>query len=222
MLPYVIMYNAISLDGRIIGFTPDIALYYELASRWQIDAVLAGSETILAAAEEMPGDSGEEGEPPVAAPDDPRPLLVVPDSRGRVRNWDLWRRMPFWRDLVVLCSGRTPPDYLDYLGQERIDAIVAGDDHVDLRAALEELNARYGVRTVRLDTGGRLNGALLREGLVSEVNLLIHPALVGGTTPASIFHAPDPASPEGVIPLTLQHIERMRDDIVWLQYRVAR
>lgn len=47
MLPYVILYNAVSLDGHITGFNADVELYYELASKWDIDAVLMGSNTIL-------------------------------------------------------------------------------------------------------------------------------------------------------------------------------
>ena len=39
MLPHVILYNAVSLDGRITGFNADIELYYDLASKWDIDAV---------------------------------------------------------------------------------------------------------------------------------------------------------------------------------------
>ena len=84
----------------------------------------------------------------------------------------------------------------------------------------EELNARYGVRVVRVDSGGTLNGVLLRAGLVDEVSVLISPFLVGGTTPRSLFRATDLASAEGVVGLKLVHLERVRDDIVWLRYEV--
>ena len=47
MLPKVILYNAVSLDGRINGFDADIELYYEVASKWDLDAVLMGSTTLL-------------------------------------------------------------------------------------------------------------------------------------------------------------------------------
>ncbi|HJX61267.1 MAG TPA: dihydrofolate reductase family protein, partial [Dehalococcoidia bacterium] len=105
--------------------------------------------------------------------------------------------------------------------QRNIDCILTGDDHVDLRAALEELNARYGVKVVRVDSGGTLNGALLRAGLVDEVSLLIHPSLVGGTTPRSIFLAPDLASANGVAQLRLAHVEQLEGDLVWLRYEVV-
>lgn len=220
MLPRVVLHNAMSLDGRIDWFAADIGLYYELASRWQVDAHLAGSDTMLA----MEGELADDGEAPTPEvhPDDRRPLLVVPDSRGRLRKLHLLPKLPYWRGVLALCSETTPRTHLSYLQEKRIEYLVAGQDHVDLRAALEALNARYGVRTVHVDSGGTLNGVLLRVGLVDEISVLIHPSLVGGITGRSIFRAPDLTSPEGVTPLRLTHVERLHGDIVWLRYEMVR
>jgi hypothetical protein len=68
---------------------------------------------------------------------------------------------------------------------------VCGDERVDLPAALELLRREHGARAVRVDSGGRLNGAFLRAGLVDEVSLLVHAVLVGGRTPRSMFVADD-------------------------------
>jgi 2,5-diamino-6-(ribosylamino)-4(3H)-pyrimidinone 5'-phosphate reductase len=122
--------------------------------------------------------------------------------------------------VLALCSQSTPDTYLDYLQERHVEYIVAGQDRVDLRAALEELNARHGVQLVRVDSGGILNGVLLRAGLVDEVSVLVNPSLVGGTTPRSIFQAPDLTSAEGVIKLRLAHVEKMEGDVVWLRYEV--
>ncbi|MCL7454048.1 MAG: RibD family protein [Anaerolineae bacterium] len=228
MLPRVILHNGVSLDGRVDGYQGGIGQFYQVASAFQADAMLAGSDTLLAAYESAPPDDEHAAEAlsaePAAAPDpgDTRALLVVPDSRGRIHNWPQIRREPWWRDVVVLCSHATPADYVDQLRQMGIDHIVAGDDHVDLRAALEELNTRHGIRTVQVDSGGTLNGVLLRAGLVDEISLLISPTLAGGLSPRSIYRAPDLASPEGIIPLRLFHLERLEDGIVWLRYEVVR
>jgi 2,5-diamino-6-(ribosylamino)-4(3H)-pyrimidinone 5'-phosphate reductase len=90
-----------------------------------------------------------------------------------------------------------------------------------MRAALEEFNARYGGQTVRVDSGGILNGMLLRAGLVDKASILLHPALVGGTSQCSMFHALDLASSVGVIPLTLVDAETISEGLVWLRYKVA-
>ena len=54
MLPKVILHIATSLDGRITNFPADLDRYYSLAARWNPDAILFGSETVLAAVRENP------------------------------------------------------------------------------------------------------------------------------------------------------------------------
>ncbi len=228
MIPRVVIHMLVSLDGRIDWLVaPDMVgslygLYYELASRWKEDATLAGADTILASLNNVPKEDEKAFEPRKIDPSDQRPILVIPDSRGRVRSWHYLRALPYWRDGVALCSRSTPQEYLDYLQKRHIDYIIAGDDHVDLQKALEEMESRYGVKTVRVDSGGVLNGVLLRAGLVDEVSVLIHPSLVGGSTPRSFFRAPDLTSHEGVINLRLMSIERLKDDITWLRYEVTK
>jgi 2,5-diamino-6-(ribosylamino)-4(3H)-pyrimidinone 5'-phosphate reductase len=223
MLPHVIIHNGVSLDGRMDGEgggAEDMGLYYELAAQFNADAMLSGSETMLAAYQGLP--DAETVEPPAELHPLHVPLLAIVDSRGRIHCWNRLRSEPYWRNAAALCSRSTPQSYLDELRKKRVDFIAAGEEHVDLRAALEELNARYGVKVVRVDSGGVLNGALLRAGLVDEVSLLVGPCLVGGTSPRSLFVAPDLTSPEGVIPLRLTHVERVRGDVVWLCYEVVK
>jgi len=221
MKPHVIIYNAVSVDGQIDGFQPDIGLFYSLAARWHEDATMAGCDTLLRAPDDIPEETA--AELPVPAPDaeDDRPLLVVPDSRGRVRTWHYWRTQPYWRDCIVLCSDRTPRDYLQYLDDRAIKHIIIGDEQVDFSRALEVLHTEYGVRVVRVDSGGTLNGVLLRAGLVDEVHLLLHPALVGGMRAQHFFRAPDLHAPDTVITLRLKGIEQQQDDIVLLSYDVV-
>ena len=231
MLPRVILHNAISLDGRIDGFPIDLQQYYELTATWKEDATLAGSETFLKAATEAPPEDESAFIPPRSDPKDKRPILVIPDSRGRIRTWHYLRSLPYWRHFVALCSRSTPQDYLQYLKDRHIDCIITGEDHVDLKMALGELYSRYHIRVVRVDSGGTLNGLLLRQGFVNEVSILIYPSLVGGETSSSIFRAqdlppvsnPDLASglgAKGTIPLKLIAAERLKGDVMWLRYEV--
>jgi 2,5-diamino-6-(ribosylamino)-4(3H)-pyrimidinone 5'-phosphate reductase len=222
MLPRVILHNAVSVDGRIDWFTADIGLFYELAQQWKEDATLVGCDTLLNAPDEIPDEGDMDVHPPEVEPDDSRPILIVPDSHGRLRSWHYWLSQPYWKCAVALCSTRTPEEYLQYLDQRHIKYLIAGDDHVDYRTALEELNSRFGIKCVRVDSGGTLNGVLLRDGLVSEISLLLHPGLVGGVTPMSFFRAPDLESASGVVNLKLLHMEKVRDNIVWLKYEVVK
>lgn len=73
-----------------------------------------------------------------------------------------------------------------------------------------------------MDSGGILNGILLRLGLVDEVSVLIYPRLVGGSIQRSVFHAPDLNSSEGPIKLKQTHIEQLEGDVAWLRYEVIK
>jgi 2,5-diamino-6-(ribosylamino)-4(3H)-pyrimidinone 5'-phosphate reductase len=221
VMPRIVLHNEVSLDGRMDWFTPDIGQYYELAATWPVDAILAGSETILSAPDQSSDADMTKPKEGDHQEDPSLPLLVVPDSRGRIQNWDFWKYQPYWRDVVVLCSQVTPGAYLEYLQEHTIDHITTGDDRVNLPSALEELATRYGVKLIRVDSGGTLNGILLRAGLVDEVSLLIDPCLVGGLSSRSFFRVPDLTTAEGIVPLKLIHCEEAKGGVVWLRYERA-
>jgi riboflavin biosynthesis pyrimidine reductase len=121
---------------------------------------------------------------------------------------------------VALCAERTPAGHLGLLRAAGVSAIIAGDERVDLRRTLEALADGYGVRTVRVDAGGALVGALLRQGLVNEVSVIIEPRLVGGESHCWLVHAPD-AGPGDVVALALRELKRLDDYALWLRYEVV-
>lgn len=212
MIPYVVIHSALSADGRMDRLEVDMERYYSLISTWNEDCTLSGSETMLQAGlAEWEHDGSS---------DPSRPLIAVVDGRGRFNGWSKVAPSPFWSRGVALSTTRTPREHLELVRSSGADVIVAGDEHVDLRAALSELHSRYGIRTVRVDSGGTLNGALLRAGLVSEVSLLVHPQLIGGRSPSSFFIADDLGSDESPMDARLISLERL-DDLVWLRYRLS-
>ena len=227
MVPKVILHTATSLDGRITGFPADLDLYYTLAAQWNPDAILFGSETVLAAVREnpsmeVPPEHEEMFTPREGAGPDPRPLLVIADSRGRVRCWDAIRKWPYMRDVLALCSSRTPQEYLRYLADRHIDTVIAGDDRIDMRAALEALHARYGIKVLRVDSGGTLNSVLLHAGLVDEISVLIHPFIAGGKADPTLSDPQKAGIPELQVPLWLQSTEVVGNGVVWARYTVKR
>lgn len=221
--PRVTVHNMTSIDGRLSGFPDDPFLYYELAATFPQDAVLAGSNTLVEAAAREGVDLSREDEPDAIETqpaDDPRPWLVVVDGRGRLTRFAWLRRQPFWRDVLVLACASTPPAHLDLLRRHRVAYQIIGTEHVDLAAALRLLADRYGVRAVRVDAGGTLNGLLLAAGLVDEISVVVAPHLVG-TPDAGARHVVDGLADGVAPPMTLVAVERVRDDHVWLRYRPA-
>jgi 2,5-diamino-6-(ribosylamino)-4(3H)-pyrimidinone 5'-phosphate reductase len=220
MQPKVILHNSISIDGRINQFTPNIGIHYEIAAKFNFQAHLAGSNTIFNPEENISEEIAEDFEKPEKVRGDKRALLVVPDSKGIVKNWHGLRRSGYWRGFVALISKKTPKRYINYLEKRHINYIIAGPKKVDLKKALSILNKKYKVRSILLDSGGILNGVMLREGLVDEISLLFHPNLAGEEESHSFYRAEDLKYDGGTRELKLMHHEKLKGDIIWLRYKV--
>lgn len=183
MLPKVILFNSVSLDGAIKDFQVDVALHYEVLAKIGLDALLAGSNTAKTGIETFVAAVPPEEESDFQRPSDPNKdavWWVIPDSRGSLMGLlHVHRKSGYAKDVIVLVSKSTPKRYLDYLAARNYDYILAGEDHVDYKAALEELNSRFGISRVVVDSGGVLASVLLEQDLVDEIELLVAPELVG-------------------------------------------
>jgi 2,5-diamino-6-(ribosylamino)-4(3H)-pyrimidinone 5'-phosphate reductase len=221
-LPKVVLHVAVSLDGRIDRFEPDIGRFYALAGTFGEDATLIGSETIMKAPEGAQVEAVDAPTPPPRLVRDPRPWLVIADSRGRVKCWNFLLASGHWNGALALCSRSTPASHLAYLKSRRIPVIRRGKNQVDLKAALRELRRRFQVRRVRVDSGGTLNGALLSAGLVDKVSLLVHPVLVGDSSPRSFFHSREPDASRKLVSLRPQELQKLPGGLLWLRYQVGR
>jgi riboflavin biosynthesis pyrimidine reductase len=100
-----------------------------------------------------------------------------------------------------------------------VSYLLAGAREIDLSLALEKIGARFGVRTLMLEGGGRINGGFLRAGLVDEVSVLVAPVADGRIGMPTLFDVDGDATPHR---LELEAVERRDDGVVWLRYRVAR
>jgi 2,5-diamino-6-(ribosylamino)-4(3H)-pyrimidinone 5'-phosphate reductase len=224
MLPKVIIYNAVSLDGRLTGFKADNELYSNMASYWNVDAVFMGINMLITRFGALNDDLSKDRDfiVPDVLENDKLPLLVVPDNGGKIRIWSEIFEIPFIRDILVLCSRSTPQEYLNFLEKLNIKYMIIGYDKVNLGAALEELNTQFGVKSLRVDSGGILNGALIKDDLVDEICVLIHPVIVGGMLSNSVYIDPDLTFDNENLDLKLLKMEKLKNEIIFLHYRVMR
>ncbi|MGD6934494.1 MAG: dihydrofolate reductase family protein [Candidatus Bathyarchaeia archaeon] len=184
MLPKVVIYDSVSVDGAIKDFDVNIPLHYMIAGRFGADAMLVGSVTSKTGIEmfmqTVPAEEPSDFVKPKIEPNDQRPIWVIADSKGVMKGlMHVNRRSEYTKDVIVLVSNSTPKAYLDYLKERNYDTIQTGEDHADLRIALEELNRQYGIKTVVTDTGGVLASVLLEQGLADELQLLITTEIIG-------------------------------------------
>jgi len=136
------------------------------------------------------------------------------DSRGRLA----WESNDIDGDHVVaILSERVSDEYLAHLREQAVSYILAGTPEVDLSVALEKVSARFGVRTLMLEGGGRINGSMLRDGLIDEVSVLIAPVVDGRVGTPALFDIDEDAAAHKLV---LDSIEQRPGNVLWLRYRV--
>lgn len=184
MRPEVIIHNSVSLDHAVRGFEVDLGLHYGALLAFEAGAVLAGSATAKTGIELFMDINEPETEAdrhrPEVRPDDPRPIFILVDSRGILKDLlHFYRNMEHTKDVVVLVSEATPEDYLDYLRTRGYPFIRCGSERVDLQGALQELGERFGITRVVSDSGPDLNDVLIREGIADTISLIVYPVIAG-------------------------------------------
>jgi riboflavin biosynthesis pyrimidine reductase len=180
--------SAVGADGRSGSVnTPADNRVFAL-QRDLCDAVLVGSGTARA--------EGYERITPTRRRPAP-PALVVVSGSGRVP--DGLRRPVEGRGAGLLVTrAAAGPDALDrargLLGKDAV--VVAGDDAVDLPAALDAL-AERGLRHVLCEGGPSLLAAALTAGVVDELALSLVPTVVGGDG-TRMTSGPAIGTPDGI------------------------
>jgi riboflavin biosynthesis pyrimidine reductase len=217
-----------SIDGRIVPqgwpLSADQRKQYEMVhAGYQADGWLCGritmepfAKSVRSAADVERQHSGGRRED-FMAPGDHHSFAVAVDALGRLA----WETNDIDGDHVVsILSERVSDDYLAFLRARGVSYILAGARDVELVLALERLRERFGVETLMLEGGGRINGSMMAVGAVDEVSVLVAPivdARLG--TPALFDVAADGFDP---CRLRLEAVERRDADVVWLRYRVDR
>ncbi len=218
-MPRVIMFNTISIDGSIRDFEVDVGLHYEVADKLRADAHLIGSETAKTGVElfteKVPPEEPSDFVKPMIKAEETRPFWVLVDSKGKLKGlMHVYRRSCYCKDVIVVVTNKTPVDYISYLKERNYNIIVSGEDKVDFRGALDKLAMYYSVKTVMTDSGGALTSAMLQEGLVDELTLLISPVIVGKSQTNLFRHL------EGKVNLELIRSERVKGNDMLVVYRV--
>jgi 2,5-diamino-6-(ribosylamino)-4(3H)-pyrimidinone 5'-phosphate reductase len=147
--------------------------------------------------------------------DPENPARVVADSQ--VRTPTDAQVLDEAATTYLLTSEAAPPDFVTEIEETGATVVTAGDQRVDLAAALSELEAD-GIERLMVEGGGELIFSLFDAGLVDELSVFVGSTVIGGR------QAPTLADGEGFVEdfpaLDLQSVERI-DDGVLLRWDVV-
>ena len=185
--PHVILNVAMSADGKTdtiarrgtsISSPEDMARVDRL--RADSDAVMVGGHTLLDEDPRLTVKSAE-----LRAQRRARGLAENPVKVGVVSNAMLKLDSRFLNTgparIMIFTTSQTDPSQIEKLRAHGAEVIIAGEEHVDLKVAMECLK-RAGVERLMVEGGGTLNSELLRLRLVDEIFIYIAPLIFGGAT----------------------------------------
>ena len=126
--------------------------------------------------------------------------------------------------VIAVLSKEVSDNYLAELREDGVSYLFADPDGSDLRGALETLGKTFGLKTLLLEGGGRINGAFLKGGLIDEISLLVYPGIDGLAGVPSIFEFIGRLDQQPAAGQSLRHIgtETLKGGTVWLRYRVEK
>jgi 2,5-diamino-6-(ribosylamino)-4(3H)-pyrimidinone 5'-phosphate reductase len=190
-----------------------------LEIRAQADAVVAGRGTVVVEKMHlrMPDAALQTARVNRGAP--PEPLRVVVSGSGRVDpGWPLFKDAG-GAPILVFSTEQMPPEIRTAL-EGKATVYLLGAKTLDLRAMLETLRERHGVRRVVCEGGPGLLRSLLAAGLVDELNLTFCPRVFGGVGAPTLT-----GEPGDFLPATLAYdLEALEivDDEAFARYRARK
>lgn len=122
-------------------------------------------------------------------------------------------------NILVILGRNVMEEYLAHLREMRISYIIV-NDATNLREGLEVAGSAFGIRSVSVQGGGILNGALLAGELIDELSLVVYPGIDGLAGIPSIFEYAGGATdfPAKGQNLELLSVEKREHGVVWLRY----
>ncbi|MCM3513467.1 bifunctional diaminohydroxyphosphoribosylaminopyrimidine deaminase/5-amino-6-(5-phosphoribosylamino)uracil reductase RibD [Carnobacterium inhibens] len=176
--PFVIMKNAMSLDGKIATVTGESQWISGESSRKQVHTlrhelagIMVGIETIIK--------------------DDPQltsrtlnsrnPIRIVVDSQLRIPLVSKVLTQQDEAKTIVATTKRANKEKLETLKQMGIEVIMTKEkyERVDLQELMKVLGAKE-IDSILLEGGATLNFSALEEGIVDKIQSYIAPKIIGG------------------------------------------
>ena len=222
--PYVICHMLPSIDGRIVirGWDLKTATreYERTAATFDADAWIIGRISMepYAGKARVPARKTRDRiarEDFIAEHGAPSHAIAI-DPSGKLT----WSASDIdGEHVITILTESVSDDYLAFLQAKGVSYLFGGKSRIDLARVLRKLRARFGIKKLLLEGGGKINGSFLAANLIDELSILVAPIADGSIGTPSLFDADRRVRARN---LKLLSIEKRSGDIVWLRYKVRR
>lgn len=229
--PYVICHMLSSLDGKINGpfmGTGSVstlgAEYGKFRTKMNADAWLYGTTTTKEFTDfrkPVLEESCEVPEGDYIADNQAELYYISVDADGEI-GWESGTfsnkgRTP--AHVIEVLTESTSPAYKDYLRKRGVSYIIAGEEGLDCKLAMEKLYGLFHIEKVLICGGGVVNWSFLQAGMIDELSLFLAPVTDGSSGAASLFTQALPSVKGKPVEFVLKDIEKIGDGGLHLTYK---
>ncbi|WP_345256026.1 RibD family protein [Flaviaesturariibacter amylovorans] len=227
MKPHVICHMLGSVDGRIKqdiwGYKDPAKYFEEPASKIKADAWLVGRVTMQEFSSKKPRPAMKSTvripKEDFVGTHDAKTYAVVIDPSGKC-HWD--KNMVSTEHVIEVLTEKVSSGYLEHLRAKNVSYLFGGKTELDLALVLEKLNRHFGIKRVRIDGGGHVNGSFLKAGLIDEFSLVLAPVADGTIGAPTLFEAEKGFGKRTATRFRLKSVKKIFDDFLWIRYDVIR
>jgi 2,5-diamino-6-(ribosylamino)-4(3H)-pyrimidinone 5'-phosphate reductase len=217
--PYVICHMGPSIDGRIAGMgalKTLTAAYERTAKTFDADGWIIGRVSMepYAGKSRIPRRKIRIPRKDFVANANAKSYAIAIDPSGKLT----WKSNAIDDEHVIaILTERVSDQYLAFLRSKGVSFVFGGKSEINLKRVLAKLRSRFGIKTLLLEGGGKINGSFLAADVIDELSILIAPVADGAVGTPTLF---DVGPTSAHHKLRLISVKKLEDDIVWLRYEV--
>jgi 2,5-diamino-6-(ribosylamino)-4(3H)-pyrimidinone 5'-phosphate reductase len=227
MKPYVICHMLGSVDGRIkqnIWGLKDPHIYFEeTAEKIKADAWLVGRVTMQEFSSKkdyaLQPAKGNIPKEDFVADQPAKTYAVVIDPSGKC-FWD--SNMVSTEHVIEVLTEKVSAAYLEHLRSKNVSYLFGGKEVLDLHVVLEKLYRLFGIKVLRIDGGGHVNGSFLKEGLIDEFSLVLAPVADGTIGSPTVFEVEEGYGSRKATHFSIKSVEQIYGNFLWIRYEVIK
>jgi len=219
--PHVICHMLPSLDGRIVlrdWDVPNATREYErTAATFEADAWIIGRISMepYAGKARVPKTRETFPREDFVAEHDATSYAIAIDPSGKLT----WSRSDIdGEHVITILTESVSDNYLGFLRAKGVSYLFGGKTKIDLAKVLRKLRQTFGIKTLLLEGGGKINGSFLAANLIDELSILVAPVADGSIGTPSLFDVTNRRLPARK--LKLMSMEKRQGGIVWLRYKL--
>ncbi len=218
--PFFVLKSAVSLDGKTATRTGDSRWISGEKSRELVHQMRAKSSAVMTGVGTILADDSlltarfRKGTPPR------QPLRIILDSHLRTPSESKAVKEaclhPDYSPLLIVTTKDAPKDAENQLTKDGVEVLrlESGiDGKISLRA-LEKVLYERQVVSVLVEGGGKLNSALIKEGIADKIVLFVAPKLIGGESALTFFEGCGAAMMADSIPVHWMSSRKVGEDIM--------